>query len=220
MEKITCVCGHENPFGTKICGKCGRPLSEDAKAQKILDMRYDGSAIRSKTYNKSIIDKIWNFFSSVKVGVSLIVITLIASSLGTFFPQKFNIQAATEAEKALYYEQNYGTIGKLYYELGFSDIFNSWWYQILVGLLAISIIVASLDRGIPLYKSLKNQRVKRHESFMKKQRIVAQGPVTEGDPSKTLDLISEKMTQLRYKVRRDGNALLAEKTALPVLAHT
>nr|MBO2506000.1 cytochrome C biogenesis protein [Bacilli bacterium] len=211
MEKITCVCGHENPFGTKICGKCGRPLSEDAKAQKILDMRYDGSAIRSKTYNKSIIDKIWNFFSSVKVGVSLIVITLIASSLGTFFPQKFNIQAATEAEKALYYEQNYGTIGKLYYELGFSDIFNSWWYQILVGLLAISIIVASLDRGIPLYKSLKNQRVKRHESFMKKQRIVAQGPVTEGDPSKTLDLISEKMTQLRYKVRRDGNALLAEK---------
>lgn len=211
MEKISCVCGHENPYGTKICGKCGRPLSDDAKAQKVLDMRYDGSAIRSKTYNKSIIDKIWNFFSSVKVGVSLIVITLIASSIGTFFPQKFNIQAATEAERALYYEQNYGTLGKLYYELGFSDIYNSWWYQILVGLLAISIIVASLDRGIPLYKSLKNQRVKRHESFMKKQRIVAHGPVTEGDPSKTLDLIAEKMTKLRYKVRRDGNALLAEK---------
>jgi len=211
MEKISCVCGHENPYGTKICGKCGRPLSDDAKAQKVLDMRYDGSAIRSKTYNKSIIDKIWNFFSSVKVGVALIVITLITSSIGTFFPQKFNIQAATEAERALYYEQNYGTLGKLYYELGFSDIYNSWWYQILVGLLAISIIVASLDRGIPLYKSLKNQRVKRHESFMKKQRIVAHGPVTEGDPSKTLDLIAEKMTKLRYKVRRDGNALLAEK---------
>lgn len=211
MEKISCVCGHENPYGTKICGKCGRPLSEDAKAQKVLDMRYDGSAIRSKTYNKSIIDKIWNFFSSVKVGVALIVITLITSSIGTFFPQKFNIQAATEAEKALYYEQNYGTIGKLYYELGFSDIYNSWWYQILVGLLAISIIVASLDRGIPLYKSLKNQRVKRHESFMKKQRIVAHGPVTEGDPSKTLELVAEKMAKLRYKVRRDGNALFAEK---------
>ncbi|MED3762714.1 cytochrome c biogenesis protein ResB [Ureibacillus terrenus] len=211
MEKVKCVCGHENPFGTKICGKCGRPLTEEAKAQKVLDMKYDGSAIRSKTYNKSIIDKIWNFFSSVKVGVSLIVITLIASSFGTFFPQKFNIQAATEAEKALYYEQNYGTLGKLYYELGLSDLYNSWWYQILVGLLAISIIVASLDRGIPLYKSLKNQRVKRHESFMKKQRIVAHGPVTEGDVSKTLDLIAEKMSKLRYKVRRDGNALLAEK---------
>src|SRR5690606_18249044 len=89
--------------------------------------------------------------------------------------------------------------------------YNSWWYQILVGLLGISIIVASLDRGIPLYKSLKNQRVKRHESFMKRQRIVASGAVTEGDPAKTLDLVEEKMVNLRYKVRRDGNALLAEK---------
>lgn len=211
MEKITCFCGHENPFGTKICEKCGRPLTEEAKAQKILDMRYDGSAIRSKTYNKSIIDKIWNFFSSVKVGVTLIVLTLIASSIGTIFPQNFNIQAATEAEQAKYYEQNYGTLGKIYYELGLSDLYNSWWYQILVGLLAISIIVASIDRGVPLYKSLKNQRVKRHESFMKRQRIVASGPVTEGDSSKTLDLIEEKMKNMRYKVRRDGNALLAEK---------
>ncbi|PKC51205.1 hypothetical protein RhiirA1_484293, partial [Rhizophagus irregularis] len=57
MEKVTCSCGHENPFGTKICGKCGRPLTEEAKSQKVLDMKYDGSAIRSKTYNKSIIDK-------------------------------------------------------------------------------------------------------------------------------------------------------------------
>ena len=211
MEKISCVCGHENPFGTKICEKCGRPLSEEAKAQKVLDMRYDGTAIRSKTYNKSIIDKIWNFFSSVKVGVSLIIITLIASALGTIFPQEFYVQVATQEEKALYYKQNYGVFGELYYNLGLSDLYSSWWYQILVGLLGISIIVASLDRGIPLYKSLKNQRVKRHESFIKRQRIVAHGPVTEGDSSKTLDLIEEKMKSLRYKVRRDGNALLAEK---------
>lgn len=211
MEKITCTCGHVNPFGTKLCEKCGRPLTEETKAQKVLDMRYDGTAIRSKTYNKSIIDKIWNFFSSVKVGVSLIIITLVVSAFGTFFPQEFYIQAATEAEKAQYYVQNYGSIGKVYYELGFADLYNKWWYQILVGLLGISIIVASLDRGIPLYKSLKNQRVKRHESFMKRQRIVAEGPVLEGDSSKTLDLIEEKMKNLRYKVRRDGNALLAER---------
>lgn len=211
MKKITCVCGHENPVGTTLCEKCGRPLTEETKAQKIVDMRYDGSAIRSKTYNKSIVDKVWNFFSSVKVGVALIIITLIASALGTIFPQEFYVQAGTEAERALYYEQNYGSIGKVYYELGLSDLYNSWWYQILVGLLGISIIVASLDRGIPLYKSLKNQRVKRHESFMKRQRIVASGAVTEGDPAKTLDLVEEKMVNLRYKVRRDGNALLAEK---------
>ena len=54
-------------------------------------MRYEGSARRSQTYNKTIIDKIWNFFSSVKIGVTLIVITLIASAVGTIFPQEMYI---------------------------------------------------------------------------------------------------------------------------------
>jgi len=211
MEKIICVCGHENPEGTKLCAKCGRPLTEDALTSKILDMKYDGAAIRSKTRNKSFVDKIWNFFSSVKVGITLIIINLIAASIGTIFPQEFYISVQTEEQKAAYYEDTYGSIGKVYYELGLSDVYSSWWFQILVGLLAISIIVASIDRGIPLHRSLKNQRVKRHESFMKRQRVIAEGEITEGDSANTLNLVEEKMKKLRYKVRRDGNALLAER---------
>ncbi|SOB94200.1 cytochrome c biogenesis protein [Ureibacillus xyleni] len=211
MEKIICACGHENPFGTKLCEKCGRPLTEEEKNQKVLDMRYDGTAIRSKTRNKSIVDKIWNFFSSVKVGVSLIFINLVAASIGTIFPQEFFVNVATEAEREIYYEETYGSLGKLYYALGLSDVYSSWWFQILVGMLGISIIIASLDRGIPLHRSLKNQRVKRHESFMKRQRVVAEGSITEGDSSKTLDLVEEQMKKLKYNVRREGNAILAER---------
>lgn len=211
MEKIICNCGHENPVGTKLCEKCGRPLTEEIKEQKVVDMRYDGTAIRSKTYNKSVIDKIWNFFSSVKVGVALIVITLIAASVGTIFPQEFNLKAASEVERIAYYEDTFGFLGKVYYALGLSNLYNAWWFQILIGMLAISIIVASLDRGLPLHRSLKNQRVKRHESFMKRQRIIAEGAITEGDSSRTLDLIQEKMRKMRYKVRREENALLAER---------
>lgn len=211
MGKIICACGHENPEGTLLCEKCGQPLTEEGKKSKILNMRYDGIAIRSKTRNKSIVDKIWNFFSSVKVGVTLIIINLVAASIGTIFPQEFYVSVSTEEQKAAYYEETYGSLGKLYYELGLSNVYSSWWFQILVGMLAISIIVASIDRGLPLHRSLKNQRVKRHISFMKRQRIVAEGPVTEGDPSKTLNLIEEKMKALKYKVRRDGNALLAER---------
>lgn len=211
MGKIICACGHENPEGTLLCEKCGQPLTEEGKKSKILNMRYDGIAIRSKTRNKSIVDKIWNFFSSVKVGVTLIIINLVAASIGTIFPQEFYVSVSTEEQKAAYYEETYGSLGKLYYELGLSNVYSSWWFQILVGMLAISIIVASIDRGLPLHRSLKNQRVKRHTSFMKRQRIVAEGPVTDDDPSKTLNLIEEKMKALKYKVRRDGNALLAER---------
>ncbi|GLC87199.1 cytochrome c biogenesis protein ResB [Lysinibacillus piscis] len=208
MENIICACGHSNPYGTKLCEKCGRPLTEEEKQNKVADMRYDGSAIRSKTYNKTIIDKIWNFFSSVKVGIALIIITLVTASVGTILPQEIYVNAP-ETGKAAYYEQVYGWFGKLYNALGLSNLYSTWWFQILVGMLAVSIIVASLDRGIPLHKSLKNQRIKRHASFMKRQRIVAEGRVA--DAEETLNKVEEKMKALHYNVRRDGNALLAER---------
>ena len=67
----------------------------------MIDMRYEGSARRSQTYNKTIIDKIWNFFSSVKVGVWLILITLVASAVGTILPQEMYIPHTMPAEELL-----------------------------------------------------------------------------------------------------------------------
>ena len=82
MNEVKCECGHVNPHGTVLCEACGKVLNENENIDeiKLVDMRYEGSARRSQTYNKTIVDKIWNFFSSVKIGVSLIVITLIASA--------------------------------------------------------------------------------------------------------------------------------------------
>ena len=209
MNNIICACGHENPEGTVLCERCGRPLTEDAQRQKLADMRYEGSARRSQTFNKSIVDKIWNFFSSVKVGVSLIVIILVAAAIGTILPQVLYIPATTEADIAAYYERVYGTFGKIYYELGLSDLFGSWWFQTLIGMLGISLIVASLDRVIPLYKSLKKQRTRRHESFMKRQRIFGLGENSLGDD--TLEKAKQKLSDLRYNVRHEDGAVLGEK---------
>ena len=69
MKEVKCECGHVNPHGTVLCEACGKVLNEKDQNQQLVDMRYEGSARRSQTYNKTIIDKIWNFFSSVKVGV-------------------------------------------------------------------------------------------------------------------------------------------------------
>lgn len=210
MNKILCECGHENPEGTNLCQKCGRPLTAEEKDKKIADMRYEGTAIRSKTYNKSIIDKVWNFFSSVKVGITLIIVNLIAASIGTILPQEFYVSVATDAEKEAYYSDVYGWFGEVYYSLGLSDLYSSLWFQILVLMLGVSIIIASIDRGIPLHKSLKNQRVKRHTSFMKRQRIIAEGLPTEKSEN-TLTAVEQKLKDLKYNVRREDNAILAER---------
>lgn len=65
---------------------------------------------------------------------------------------------------AEYYKQEYGFLGQLYYQLGFNNLYGSWWYMILIASIGISLVICSLDRVIPLYKALKARR-KRHPSF-------------------------------------------------------
>ncbi|MDQ1145209.1 cytochrome c biogenesis protein [Bacillus sp. SORGH_AS 510] len=204
MKDVKCECGHVNPHGTVLCEACGKVLNEQENDKQLLDMRYEGSARRSQTYNKTFIDKIWNFFSSVKVGVWLIIITLIASTLGTILPQKMYINLPPE----VYYEQEYGWFGKLYYQLGFDDLYGSWWYLLLIAMIGISLVICSLDRVVPLYKALKAQRVTRHEGFLKRQRIF--GVNQHSDPN-DLSTIKKHLKDRRYQVREENGDLLAEK---------
>ncbi|MCM3638219.1 cytochrome c biogenesis protein ResB [Sporosarcina luteola] len=209
MSKIKCHCGHENPFGTVLCEQCGRPQTDEARESKLIDMRYEGSARRSQTYKRSIVDKIWNFFSSVKVGINIIIAVLATSAIGTLFPQKLFVPATTDADILAYYEKHYGFAGTLYYNLGFYDMYNSWWFITLIGMLGTSIIIASVDRVFPLYKSLKKQRTKRHRSFLTKQRIYGEGVVVDSNSS--FAKAEEKLKELRYNVKTEEGALLAEK---------
>ncbi|MEH7883095.1 cytochrome c biogenesis protein ResB [Bacillus sp. JJ1609] len=207
MNDVKCECGHVNPHGTILCESCGRVLEEKEKEKQLLDMRYEGSARRSQTYNKTVVDKIWNFFSSVKVGVSLIITLLVASSLGTIFPQEMYIPPLMPAGE--YYEDKYGWLGKLYYELGFHNLYSSWWYLLLIAGLGTSLLIASLDRVVPLYRSLTKQRVTRHESFLKRQRMfsVSDGKLSDDAVGK----IKDHLTQKRYKIREENGNILAEK---------
>lgn len=206
-DDIRCECGHMNPVGTVLCEACGRVIADNHGDKKLLDMRYEGSARRSQTYNKSIIDKIWNFFSSVKVGVSLIIIALVASSIGTIFPQEEYIPDTVLASD--YYQQEYGTLGKLYYTLGLHNLYSSWWYLIIIGMLGMSLLIASIDRFFPLYRSLKNQRVVRHDSFMKHQRIYG---ITElKDEELNLEKVKQSLKKRHYQIREENGSILAEK---------
>jgi cytochrome c biogenesis protein len=204
---VKCECGHVNPHGTVLCESCGKVLEEKEKDKKLLDMRYEGSARRSQTYNKTIIDKIWNFFSSVKVGVWLIVITLLASILGTILPQVMYIPQNIPAIE--HYENEYGWFGRLYYELGFHNLYSSWWYLLLIALIGVSLVICSLDRVIPLYRALNKQRVARHEGFLKRQRLygISEAPQNQ----EMVATLINNMKSKRYKIREENGNILAEK---------
>jgi len=214
MNKLKCECGHVNPEGTILCESCGKPVEENQHIDgndktKLLNMRYDGTARRSQTYNRTIVDKIWNFFSSVKVGVMLIVIALIASGLGTIFPQEMYIPAEAEnRDPAVFYEEWYGLPGKIYYQLGFHELYSSWWYMILIALIGISLVICSIDRFVPLYRALKIQQPKRHNSFLTRQRLFSETKIVTAEEKAS---VVNNLKKKKYKItEKDGN-ILAEK---------
>lgn len=171
----------------------------------MLDMKYEGADLRSKRRPKSVIDRVWNFFASVKVGLWLIALIIVGSAIGTIFPQEMYIPQQLPPEQ--YYLEEYGTPGSIYYALGFHNLYTSWWYIGLIVMLTLSLIVVSIDRGVPLYKALKNQPVRRTERFMKGQRLFGQGEGTDAQ----IDEMEASLKKKRYSVKRDGDALLAEK---------
>ncbi|WP_047980011.1 cytochrome c biogenesis protein ResB [Ornithinibacillus contaminans] len=214
MNHIKCECGHVNPEGTVLCEACGKPIEmnqhiDGNDTKKLLNMRYEGSARRSKTYNKTIVDKIWNFFSSVKVGVWLILIALIASGIGTLLPQEQYIPAeAISRDPAIFYPETYGIFGKIFYQLGFHNLYASWWYLIVIALIGISLVVCSLDRFIPLYKALRRQKPKRHESFINRQRYYSE---SENADVNDLDIVKERLRKQRYRIKEEDGHVVAEK---------
>ncbi|SDH38437.1 cytochrome c biogenesis protein ResB [Alteribacillus bidgolensis] len=207
MNEVKCDCGHANPYGTNLCQYCGKPLQDKDIKAPLVDMRYEGAARRSQTYNKSIVDKIWNFFSSVKVGIWIIVLTLIASSIGTIFPQEMYIP--NSVNPAEHYQDEYGIAGQIYYTLGFHNLYGSWWYMALIASLGISLIIASIDRVVPLYRALKNQRVTRNDAFLKRQRLFGRSKVEQAD--ETLVKAKTLLEKRKFKVREENGNLLAEK---------
>jgi len=214
MNEIKCECGHVNPEGTVLCEACGKPIEKNQHLdgndkRKLLNMRYEGSARRSQTYTRTFVDKTWSFFSSVKVGIWLIVIALIASALGTIFPQEMHIPIEAESrDPAIFYEAQFGILGKIYYQLGLYDMYGSWWYMILIGLIGVSLVICSIDRFVPLYRALRMQKAKRHETFVSRQRLFSKSKnVEEGEINTTID----RLKQLRYNVRVEDGHVLAEK---------
>lgn len=203
-----CECGHQNPVGTVLCESCGKPLTEENDTAP-LEMRYDGIARRSQKVNPNIIDRIWRFFSSVKIAVWLIVLTLLASIIGSIYPQAHTL---INIDPAQYYADNYGKLGSMYHMLGFSNTFRTWWFQLLLVMIGASLVICSLDRVLPLYRALSKQQIRKHLQFLTRQRVVYEGELA-GDSGAFLHTAESFFKKRGYRVHTDkaGTALLAER---------
>ena len=84
------------------------------------------------------------FFSSVKLSIFLLIALAVASAIGTFIPQNENPAA---------YIQKFGESGYSFLNtFGFVDLYHSKWYQALLILLSLNLIICSIDKLSSIWK--------------------------------------------------------------------
>ncbi len=85
-----------------------------------------------------VAEKVWKFFSSVKLAVVLLIILAIVSVIGTVIQQN-------EPPEVYLREYSQSTV-QLFEMLGFFDMYHTWWFVLLLFLFTANLTVCTLDR--------------------------------------------------------------------------
>jgi cytochrome c biogenesis protein len=89
---------------------------------------------------------IWKFFASVKLALFTLSTLALTSIIGTLIPQN---------ETFSFYSGKYGPKMAQFFDLlNIPDMYNSWWFLSLLGLLSLNLIVCSIDRFPGVWKQI------------------------------------------------------------------
>lgn len=82
--------------------------------------------------------RIWEFFCSVKLAIFTLITLAITSIIGTVIPQQLSPEEYLKKMSQATYD--------FYSMVGLTDVYRTWWFQALLLLLSINLIVCSINR--------------------------------------------------------------------------
>ncbi|HSO20419.1 MAG TPA: cytochrome c biogenesis protein ResB [Desulfosarcina sp.] len=104
---------------------------------------------------------LWSFFCSVKLTVVVLLSLALTSIIGTVIPQNESAEAYLRAYGAFRYQ--------LFDALGIFDMYHAWWFQGLLLLLTLNIVICSIERLRGSWKLIFSRRpAVRPERFSKR----------------------------------------------------
>ncbi|WP_456455712.1 cytochrome c biogenesis protein ResB [Thermovibrio sp.] len=135
--------------------------------------------------------KLYDFFSSVKLAIFLLLTLAVTSIVGTIIEQQ------QDPEK---YLMEYGpTTYKIMKFLGFTDVYHSWWYITLLTLLAVNLIVCSIKRLPKIWKVAMEPR-KTFPQGQEKTLRISSSITLYGKLQEVKEKLIKTLKERRYKV--------------------
>lgn len=113
----------------------------------------------SNNQEPSFFGHLWNFFCSLKLAISTLILLATTSIIGTVLPQ-----TATPQENL----QRFGEARfKFFDALDFFDMYHSWWFVTLLAIFAINLICCSIKRLPPMLRLVRNPKLTPEDKFYK-----------------------------------------------------
>jgi cytochrome c biogenesis protein len=112
---------------------------------------------------------VWKFFVSVRLTVVLLISLAATSIIGTVIPQN--------QDHAAYFHEYGENLYKLLFHLDIFDMYNAWWFRLLILMLSINIIICSIDRLSSVWKVIFNKNpgfsVKQFKKIQEKEKFLS-----------------------------------------------
>ena len=142
---------------------------------------------------QSIVDRILQFFSSLKCGLILLGLVGTTVIAGTIILQR---PMAREGQIEQIYAPQ--TIRLLDF-LGLFDVFHAWWFILLLGLLGASIALASLEHFPQAWRYFSRPHRVADEWYVRNLPFLREIPLGSGQPQDALGRAAQRFASLGYR---------------------
>jgi len=110
-----------------------------------------------ETNKNSVIDRIWNFFSSITLAIVVFAIISITSIIGTIIEQQAEPQKNILLLTKLFGEAAAPAVYSFLDSLGFTNMYHSWWFITLLFIFVANLVICSIERLPRILKSVKEK---------------------------------------------------------------
>ncbi|MBD0370679.1 MAG: cytochrome c biogenesis protein ResB [Pyrinomonadaceae bacterium] len=136
------------------------------------------------------VSKFLALLSSVRFGVILLILLVALSMIGMLIMQQ-NVDGFDK-----YYAELQPSQKLLYGTLGFFDIYHAWYFNLLLLVLSLNIVLASIDRFPTAWRFIKHKKLEAGRKFLESQQQHA-----------AIQVEAESVSQAAERVRRAFRAV-------------
>lgn len=185
-----------------------------------LENRPGSIAPRQDARETDLASAVWRFFCSMRLALYLIIALVLASLAGALLIQvPAGLSGAEYAQWLNEVRPRYGVFADAFSLLGLFNVFNIWYFRLLLGLLTLSVVICTLDRWPRVWKATRNpsarvedavfERAANRASFAVESGGGESGP-TEADesgksPADAARTVEAVFQSRGYRVRSEVN---------------